>query len=58
VPAIAPPAFVEDEHAIEITNGDGTWTVRKRHDQGTRTAGPGPGYVTKFRRRNGVGASR
>ena len=51
---VEPPAFVEDEHAIEVTNGDGTWTVRKRHAQGTRAAGPGPGYVTKFQRPDGT----
>ena len=49
----ASPAFVEDEHSIQITNGDGAWTVRKRHDPGTRAAGPGPGYVTKLQRPDG-----
>jgi hypothetical protein len=50
----APPAFVEDEHTIEITNGDGTWTIRKRHAQDTRAAGPGPGYITRFQRPDGT----
>ena len=52
--APARPAFVEHEHAFEVTNGDGTWTVRKRHEPGTQAAGPGPGYVTKFQLADGT----
>ncbi|HEU0303509.1 MAG TPA: hypothetical protein VFR32_02905 [Gaiellaceae bacterium] len=44
----SPPAFVEDEHAVVVTNADGSWTIRKRHDAGTNAAGPGPGYISKF----------
>jgi hypothetical protein len=43
-----PPSFVEDENAIRVTNGDGTWTILKRHDPDTHAAGPGPGYVSRF----------
>jgi hypothetical protein len=42
------PAFAEDGNAIVVTNGDGSWTIRKRHDQATKAAGPGPGYITKL----------
>jgi hypothetical protein len=48
------PSFVENEHAIEVTNGDGTWTILKKHRAGTQAAGPGPGYIAKFERPDGT----
>ena len=48
------PSFVENEETIVVTNGDGLWTLRRRHDPDTKVAGPGPGYITKFELRDGT----